>query len=547
MSQRASVALPDEVDGVVVGGGHNALVAAAYLARAGLSVLVVEAHDRLGGGVTTSEATLPLHRHNLHAFFVRWGDDYRIWDDLDLGRFGVRAIQPEVQNGLPYADGERALLTYADLGASLEAIARVSRRDAEVYEQLHHEFAETSARIITPLRFAPPLEPDEVDGLLAASELGKRYLDLKHRSALEVITDAFESEPLRALMLFNVAVRGYLPNLDEPGTGYIVPLALPASHQSRIIAGGSEEMVRALAAAVYDAGGLALAGAPVAAIPVEHGRAVGVDLEDGRRIRARRFVASSVPAPITLGELVDPAHLDQSLREELAAYRWLEEALFGLHLALDGVPEFRAGAAEPDLPRALNLALGYESTEDLLADMRALRQQRNPGEAALHASIPTLNDPSQAPPGGHVSFGWQFVASRPEGRTDFWRPAAVEAMAEQMLGCYRRYAPDVDRRVRAVATHSPEDTERMVPSMRYGDRHHGSYHPTNWGTDRPHARLAGYRTPVESLYLCGSSQHPGGSFTGTPGFNAAAVIARDLGVSPWWQPPDPRQALRALA
>jgi phytoene dehydrogenase-like protein len=284
----------------------------------------------------------------------------------------------------------------------------------------------------------------------------------------------------------------------------------------------------------------------VSRVTVAHGRAAGVELADGRTFRASRFVASSVPAPITLNELIEPAQVDAGLREELAAYRWLEEALFGVHLALDGVPSFKASAVEPGLPRALNLALGYESSDDLLRDMRWLRDGQLPLQAALHASISTLNDPSQGPPGGHVTFGWQFVPSRPQGRTDFWDETAVDAMTRLMLDCYRTYAPDVDDRTLAVTAHSPEDTERFVPSMRYGDRHHGSYHPTNWASSRPHPAIAGYRTPVEGLYLCGASQHPGGSFTGTPGFNAAGVIARDLGIDPWWQRPDARAALREL-
>jgi phytoene dehydrogenase-like protein len=538
--------IPEQFDGIVVGGGHNGLVSAAYLARAGLSVLVLESQDQLGGGVSTLEITLPLYRHNLHAFFVRWGDDYRLWEDLDLDRYGVRAVQPEVQNGLPYDGGAQALLSYSDLPRSLRAIKELSPGDAERYERLHGEFSELSSRIITPLRFSPPLEADEEEALLKASTLGKRYLELAQRSAYELVMEAFESEPLRALMLFNVAVRGYLPNIDRPGTGYVVPLALPASHQSRIIVGGSAEMVRALAAAVHEGGGLTLTGATVARVTVEQGRATGVETADGRRFRARRFVASSVPAPVTLGELVEPTHLDEALREELSGYRWLEESLFGVHLALDAVPTFTAAGRHPDLPRALNLALGYETSDDLLRDMRWLRDRLIPEKAALHASISTLNDASQGPPGGHVTFGWQFVPSRPQGRGDFWDDAQVDGVTRLMLDCYRRYAPDLDKHVLAVATHSPDDTERFVPSMRHGDRHHGSYHPANWGAARPHPALSDYRTPIEGLYLCGASQHPGGSFTGTPGYNAAGVIALDLGCEPWWRRPDPRAALRTL-
>lgn len=542
--------LPDEVDGVFVGGGHNALVAAAYLARAGLDVLVLEAGPRLGGGVTTEECTLPSFRHNLHAFFVRWTPDYRLWHDLQLDRFGVRTIHPEVQNGLPYDGGERALVTHRDLGRSLEAIAEVSAADARAYERRHAEYGVLTERIVTPLRFAPPLPPDEERDLLRRSRLGRRYLDLAARSALEIVLDDFRSEPLRALVAFNVAVRGYLPVLDVPGTGYCTVLALPNSHQGRMIAGGSAEMTRALAAAVHAAGGRLATSSPVASIDVAHGRVRAVTTEDGRQVRARRFVASSVPAPITLLDLVDATHLDPGLVADLRGYRWLEEALFGAHLALARRPRFTAEGRCPELPRALNLILGYETSDDIIADMAAIRARTMPGVPGLHASVPTVNDPTQAPAGRHTSFGWQFVPSElrdcPEGGRDVWDERASSAHVETMVRSYARYAPDLPDCLLAVEAHSPADTAALVPSMPRGDRHHGSYHPDNWGANRPHPALAGYRTPVDGLYLCGSSQHPGGSFTGTPGFNAAGVIADDLGVAPWWERPDVRKALAAL-
>lgn len=533
--------LPEEVDGIFVGGGHNALVAAAYLARAGQSVLVLEGGDTLGGGVRTEAVTFPLFRHNLHAFFVRWTPDYRIWHDLDLDRYGVRAIYPEVQNGIPYDGGNQALLNYRDVDRSVAAVRALSPADADAYARVHAESDALTRRILAPLRFAPPLPGDEEAELLGRSRAGRRLLELSRRSALDLIREWFQAEPLRALVGFNVAVRGYLPVLDEPGTGYIVPLALANSHEGRIIEGGSAEMTRALAAAVYAGGGMLATGTPVGAIDVTDGRARGVTLRDGRRVRARRFVASSVPAPITMLELVGRAHLDPALAAALDGYRWLEEALFGVHLALRERPRFTAEATAPDLPRALNLALGYESSDDLVRDMRALRDREIPPQAALHSSVPTVHDPTQAPSGFHTTFGWQFVP-----RSSEWDDTADSRQTTAMFDAYARYAPNLPDVTLAVIPHSPAATGRLVPSMPRGDRHHGSYHPDNWGANRPHQQLSGYRTPVEGLYLCGATQHPGGSFTGSPGYNAAGVIADDLGVEAWWPRPDARAVLAAL-
>jgi phytoene dehydrogenase-like protein len=539
--------LPDEVDGIFVGGGHNSLIAAGYLARAGLDVLVLEANPRVGGGVTTEEVTLPLFKHNMHAFFVRWTSEDRIWNDLDLGSCGVTSIYPDVQNAVPFDGGDDALLNYKDLGKSIEQIRRLSAADADAYERLYPEFAELVQKIDGPLRFSEPLAGAEQRERLSRSALGRRYLEIADQSALEVIHNAFESEPLRALILFNVSVRGYLPVLDVPGTGYVAALAMVNSHGGRLIQGGSVEMAHALAESLYKAGGRMATRARIASILVEGGRAVGVETEDGRRVAARQFVASSVPADQTMLDLVDAEHLDASLVADLREIKGLEEGLFGTHYALSRRPTFKAEARQPDVPRALNLAIGYESSDDLLTDMQAVRAAEVGEHTAVHSSFPTVHDPSQAPAGFHTLFGWQFVAAREaDGSDRVWEEPDNTAQTERINDLYRRYAPDFDDCVMAVAAHSPTDTGRYLTSMPRGDRHHGSYHPDNWGENRPHPALSRYRTPIDGLYLCGASQHPGGSFNGTPGFNAAGAIADDLGVEVWWDRPDPRAVLDGL-
>lgn len=539
--------LPDQVDGIFVGGGHNSLVAASYLTRAGLDVLVLEATDHTGGGVTTEEVTLPLFKHNLHAFFVRWTSEGRIWRDLDLDNCGVEAIYPDVQNAVPFDGGQDALLNYKHLGRSIEAIRRLSNADAEAYGKLHSEFGELIDRIDGPLRFAPPLPGEEQRERLGRSVLGRRYLAFADRSALDIVLDSFDNEPLRAMMLFNVAVRGYLAAIDAPGTGYCAVLALVNSHGGRLVRGGSAEMAKALTLSVYSGGGRLATRSRVGSIEVRGGRAVAVETTDGRKVRARKFIASNVPADQTLLDLVGSKHLDPELATALANHRGLEEGLFGVHYAMSRRPTFTAEAKQPEFPHALNLAIGYENTSDILADMEALKQRTLPDHTAIHASLPTVHDSSQAPRGAHTSFGWQFVASRNADNSDrAWGTDDDARQMERINNLYRQYAPDFDDCLLAAAAHSPTATGLQLTSMPRGDRHHGSYHPENWGENRPHPSLSSYRTPVEGLYLCGASQHPGGSFNGTPGFNAAGVIADDLGAEVWWTRSDPRAVLEAL-
>jgi phytoene dehydrogenase-like protein len=537
--------VPEEVDIVFVGGGHNALVSANYLARAGMRVLVLESQPAFGGGLSTEEVTLPLFRHNLHAFFVRLTPGFRIWRDLNLSRYGLETIFPDVQNAIPFRDGG-GIVNYRSLERSVEEIARFSQRDAESYPRVFEEYREIVEHVIEPLRMAPPLPPDEEDDLLSRSELGKRYQELSRQSATDLCLNLFESEPLRALLLFNVAVRGYLPVLDVPGTGYVFLMALTNSHNGGCVRGGTYEAARALAAALYEYGGRIATNARVERIMVENGRAHGVELHDGRKIHARRAVVSNLTCDLTLMRLVDRHHLSADLAAAADNYKWNDEALFGVHLALREPPRYRGAEELPALQQSLNYAIGYETSADLLTHMREIREQAIPAQAAFHAGVPTLHDPTQAPPGYHTSFAWQFVPSQPaDGGKARWETQAA-AYAEEIVARWREYAPNLGEVELARYVHSPVETELHVPSMLHGDRHHGSYHPGNFGYYRPHPALSGYRTPVDGLYLCGSGTHPGGSFTGSPGYNAAGVIARDLGLDLWWRPETVRERLRAL-
>jgi phytoene dehydrogenase-like protein len=531
-----SLAIP-EPDGIFVGGGHNSLVAATYLARAGLRVLVLEATDRLGGGMLTVDATLPLFRHNVHAHFVRWQPDNPVWQDLRIDRFGLEAILPEVQDAIVFDEGRSVLMHYSDLRRSREAIAAISQRDASAFERLHDECLSLSKAIIGPLRFVAPMPPDEEDRLLSRSAAGRRYRELRDRSSMDLISEWFESEAVRLLIGFNVAVRGFQPVMDIPGTGYAAVVSLPASSQAQLIKGGSGEVARALGAALFDAGGIAIAGADVASIDVRDGRARGVTLVDGRRITAKRFVASSVPAPITLLDLVGHEHLDASLSADLRGYHWNDDyALFGFHLALRARPRFALEDGAGELPLAHDIALGYERLSDLTDEIDEVRAG-TVGQFRVQTTIPTIHDPSQAPRGHHVAFGWKVV---PPGTSD------DGSLTDRMVAGYSEYAPNVRDDLLAAAGYSPADIDATLKSMPNGDHLHGSFHPDNYGYNRPHPTLSGFRAPIEGLYLCGSSQHPGGGFSGASGYIAAGVIADDLEIEAWWERKSVEQILSTL-
>jgi phytoene dehydrogenase-like protein len=300
-------------------------------------------------------------------------------------------------------------------------------------------------------------------------------------------------------------------------------------------------------AGIFDSGGLVLTNAKVERILVSGGRAEGVQLSDGRRLYARQFVCSSLPAIVTLTRLVTDRDVDAGLRETLAKYHWNEDALFGVHLALREPPRYKGVPPDADLNRALNYCIGYESSAEVERDMRLILGRIVPSDGSLQAGVPTLFDPSQAPPGFATAFAWQFVPSRAAaGDPKSWPAVEAEQVASRMLASWAGYAQNLAGAEIARAILTPNDTEVLIPSMVLGDRHHGSYHPDNSYGNRPHPALSDYRTPVARLYHCGSATHPGGAITGQPGYNAATVIARDLGYDLWWRPPSAHDVLSAL-
>jgi len=427
---------------------------------------------------------------------------------------------------LPLDDGD-ALVLHHDVGKTIDSIRRFSAHDAAAFESFYAESMLLLREVIGPMRSSAPLPADERRALLSRSARGRRYLELEAQSPLELVRSLFEHEAVRAAVLFNIATRAYLPLLKTRGTGYIVPVALAAMLNTAIHPGGGGRAAAALEGAATDAGATIVTGASVARIDVQGDRATGVTLADGRTLRATRFVCSSLPPPLTFGRLLDDHSHDD--------YRWQQDSIFGVHLALREPPRYRV----PELGSALNVCVGGTSSDAWERACDDVLGGRVP-ELALQTSVPTQFDPSRAPAGHATAFAWQLVPREPAARWE--SDVESNAFASAMLDRWRTFAPNLGDAEIAHAIHSPLDTARTVPSMVLGDRHHGSYHPDNFDDRRPD-----YATPIRGLYLCGSSCYPGGSFTGLPGYNAATRIAVDLGLTAWWTPQDARTALGKLA
>jgi phytoene dehydrogenase-like protein len=289
-------------------------------------------------------------------------------------------------------------------------------------------------------------------------------------------------------------------------------------------------------------GGTFINHAHVDRIVVEGGRATGVELADGRTLPGRQFVASSVDVPQTFNQMVGLEQLPQDYIDKIKAFKQTGWTLFGIHLALDEQPRYTSNAFDPNIDKALKYNIGCESMEQLFALHDEVAHGKLPSEVSFGTGHITCFDPSQAPAGHHTAYGWHAMPYAPGGD-----PANIESVkdefAAKMIDKWREYAPNLtEDNIQHVHVYTANDYSRDLINMVGGDIFMGSF-----AGDQTMWNHFGYRTPIDGLYMVGSPTHPGGAISGGGGYISSGVIARDLGIDPWWEPVDARKSLGALA
>jgi phytoene dehydrogenase-like protein len=518
-----------DVDGIIIGGGHNALTCAAYLAKAGAKVLVLERNDEVGGGTTTWEVTRPGFKHNMHANYFIGFDIAPVVRDLALEQYGFTFLMPEIQHACVFRDG-RALMIHRDLDRTCASIARFSERDAEAFRRAFQRYAIEHRSFFIANQFSPPVDAEAMRARFIAAGLPE-LIEFAALTPYEVIDRHFVTEQVR--VLFKKLVHVIHAN-DFVGTGMWFPVLMANLASAALPVGGAGQLPKALARMVEAHGGEVRTGAHVARIHVEDGRARGVELADGTRIDAG-FVVSGIDFPQTV-QLADPRNFDDDVVTKARNWRWTgEHSLMTLHLALEEPPQYRAAEFDPDVNRSYNVQFGADDTRDLLLMFDEMHAGRFPSKPAGNGCTNSLYDPSYAPDGKHVSFWWPFASYELGGRAAVWDERRTE-FAETLLAVWRMYAPNLTRdNVIASYLYTPYDIPRHDISMVRGSVRLGAYSSDQYGRNRPHPRLADYRGDlIDRLYLCSSSSPGGGGVNGAPGYNAAGVIASDLGLDRWW-------------
>ncbi|MGH8052760.1 MAG: phytoene desaturase family protein [Stenotrophomonas sp.] len=520
-------------DAILIGGGHNGLVCAAYLAKAGKRVLVLERRSVVGGAAVTEEFH-PGFRNSVAAYTVSLLQP-KVIADLELARHGLRVVPRRINNFLPLPDGQYLL---AGGGRTQAEVAKFSQRDAERLPEYERRL-EIFADVLRALALQAP--PNVTDGswLRALPELWKvgklglqlqqldaglkqELLDLFTISAAEYLDRWFESAAIKALFGFDGIVGNYASPYAA-GTAYV--LLHHVFGESNGVKGawghaigGMGAITQAMARAATEAGVEIRTDAGVAKVLVEDGVATGVMLATGEVLRGKAIVANVNPK-LLYERLFDSADVPPATRERMRNWR-CGSGTFRMNVALSRLPDFTVLPGQGDhLTAGIIIAPSLDYMDRAYLDARQHGWSREP---IVEMLIPSTLDDSLAPPGQHVaSLFCQHVAPQlPDGRS--WDDHRDE-VADLMIATVDKHAPGFAASVLGRQIMSPLDLERTF-GLIGGDIFHGALSLNQLFSARPMVGQANYRGAIPGLYLCGSGTHPGGGVTGAPGFNAAMAL-----------------------
>jgi phytoene dehydrogenase-like protein len=535
-------ALERNYDGIIIGAGHHGLVLGSYLARCGLEILLVDRRLQYGGGLSTQEVTEPGFYHNLHSINHFHISETPWFKDLGLAD-RVSYITPRYEFGQPHLDGS-ALVFGRDLEETLANVARFSKKDAATFRDWNRKAEEITRRIFLPERYAEPLPQDEREVLLSRSAIGRDFLAMTRRQPFDVVRELFENEHVQLLFLFKVSLFGtwLVDTLSKTSPMGSVIRAFDLQSGYQLCQGGSFNLARGLMETFIRAGGTFAPQVAIDRIVLEGGTATGIALSDGRTVRARQFVASTLDVHQTFETYIGRAQLPAALVQKLDKFQYTSWSIFGLHLALHEPVRFRAERFDPNIHRTLKWSLGAETMDDLLAAHKDVSAGRVPKIVQFGSGPLSVLDPSQAPPGKHTSYAWHVMPLDPDiGGRDY--ESFKREFAERMIETFARYAPNMTRKnIIGQYIYTGKEYTAEFPQMRGGDIFMGAF-----AAEQVMYNHFGYRTPIKRLYLAGSPTHPGGAISGGGGYISAGLIARDLGLKLWWKPWSAAEALSAVA
>ena len=521
-------------DVVMIGGGHNGLVAACYLQRAGLDVIVLEKNDWVGGAATSRELTPGFLYSNCSYVCSLFRPE--IMRDLELPKHGLQVIAYE--GGAVFTRDGDYLASYRDHDSHRREFARYSKRDAETYERYARDVTR-QCRFIQPLlmRTAPDpfsFKPRDISELLY---LGKKFGDFSAHdmaqtlrfwtmSISDFLDEYFETDVIKAYLALSGIIGTALGPMS-PGTAYVLLHHYMGEVDGSVGAwgyarGGMGAVTQALASSFRASGGTIRTGADVEKVMTRSGRATGVRMAGGEEVHGG-LVVSNADVKRTFLKLVDEDALPETFVHRVKHFK-MRGSSGKLNIALDSLPEF------PALPKGSSCIRGDMHFTDSMERMERAYDDWKAGHYSadpfVDMVIPTTLDPTMAPPGKHfMSCFVQYCPPKIDGED--WTDADRDAFAETVVSQIADYSPGFRDRILHMEVRTPREIEAEV-GLTEGNIFQGELTFDQLLFNRPVPGYAQYRSPVPGLYLCGSSTHPGGGVMGAPGRNAAAEILRDL-------------------
>nr|XP_054766376.1 pyridine nucleotide-disulfide oxidoreductase domain-containing protein 2-like [Lytechinus pictus] len=555
-SQNDSSALNKEYDAIIIGAGHNGLVASAYLQKAGLKTLVLERRHVIGGAAVTEEI-VPGYKFSRCSYVLSLLRPI-IVEDLELKKHGLKvhlrsdhAFTPLLEepgpNGRP-----RSLLMSKDEEFTKQQIAQFSQKDAEVYHKFD-EYLTKIAGALGPLLDNPPLDlqPSSrtsfkqkmqmVDIVKSIAQSGKKlgqdipeFYNLLTAPMNKILDSWFESEPLKATLATDSVIGAFLTP-DTPGSGYVLLHHVMGEIDGvkgawGYAEGGMGAVSASIASAARSHGATILTEKPVSSLLIsDDDKACGVVLEDGTEIKSKMVLSNATPK-ITFLDLVPSGILPEKLRQEVSSFDF-KSPVTKINVAVDRLPNFTAMPNNSDNTPGPNhfgtIHLNCERTDLLNKAYDSAMVGEIPELPMIEMCIPSSLDPTLAPEGCHViSLFTQYTPYELSGGRQ-WDEETKNMYCDRVFDCIEAYAPGFKESVVGRDILPPPELERIF-GLTGGNIFHGAMSLDQLYFSRPFPSCGSYRTPIKGLYLCGSGSHPGGGVMGAPGRNAALVVKADM-------------------